>query len=419
MIRQATGTLLARVHSTAMNLLTVMLAGHVLGGAGLGAISLIVLGITLLMLGAGFIGGAMVYLVPRTDPRHLLRPAYLCAAAGALAGYALLRAVPLVPPGTEVHVAILTFLQALYTAHFAILVGRQHIARHNLLTAFQGTLLLVVFAALTPSGTASINDYIAAAYASFSATVLLSGWAVLQLMRTDAPDAPADLRGLMRQGFWVTGANALQLVNYRFAYALVDRLAGTAMLGVYSVGNQLAESAWLAPRSLGLVLLSQVSNERDPQERTRLTLTALKLALTAATATLCLLLAIPGSVYTAAFGKDVTGLRPILLLLAPGILAMAASQAFSHYFSGIGRSRMNMLASGCGMAITVLVGPWAVALHGTHGAAATASLAYLMAALLQFVAFLRATRAPFAHFWPNAQDVQQARVLMRRLLGAG
>lgn len=419
MIRQATGTVLARVHSTAMNLLTVMLAGHVLGGAGLGAISLIVLGITLLMLGAGFIGGAMVYLVPRTDPRRLLRPAYLCAAAGALAGYALLRAVPLVPPGTEVHVAILTFLQALYTAHHAILVGRQQIARHNLLTAFQGTLLLVVFAALSRSGTASITDYIAAAYASFSATALLSGWAVLQLMRTDAPDAPADLRGLMRQGFWVTGANALQLVNYRFAYALVDRLAGTAMLGVYSVGNQLAESAWLAPRSLGLVLLSQVSNERDPQERTRLTLTALKLALTAATATLCILLVIPGSVYTAAFGKDVTGLRPILLLLAPGILAMAASQAFSHYFSGIGRSRMNMLASGCGMAITVLVGPWAVAQHGTHGAAATASLAYLMAALLQFVAFLRATHAPFAHFWPNAQDLQQARSLMRRLLGAG
>ena len=134
---------------------------------------------------------------------------------------------------------------------------------------------------------------------------------------------------------------------------------------------------------------------------------------------LCILLVIPGSVYTAAFGKDVTGLRPILLLLAPGILAMAASQAFSHYFSGIGRSRMNMLASGCGMAITVLVGPWAVAHHGTHGAAATASLAYLMAALLQFVAFLRATRAPFAHFWPNAQDLQQARALMRRLLGAG
>lgn len=419
MIRQATGTVLARVHSTAMNLLTVMLAGHVLGGAGLGAISLIVLGITLLMLGAGFIGGAMVYLVPRTHPRRLLRPAYLCAATGALAGYALLRKVPLVPPGTELHVAALTFLQAIYTAHHAVLLGRQRIARHNLLTAFQGTLLLIVFAALTLAGTASIDDYITAAYASFAATALLSGWAVLNIMRTEAKDAPADLRGLVRQGFWVSGANALQLVNYRFAYALVDRLAGTALLGVYSVGNQLAESAWLAPRSLGMVLLSQVSNEPDPQQRTRLTLTALKLALSAATVTLLLLLAIPGSVYTAAFGKDVTGLRPIMLLLAPGILAMSASQAFSHYFSGIGRSRMNMLASGCGMAITVLVGPWAVTHHGTHGAATTASLAYLAAALLQFVAFLRATRAPFAHFWPNAQDLHQARTLLRRTFGTG
>jgi len=417
MIRQASGTIAARVHITGMNLLTVMLAGHSLGPAGLGAISLVVLGITLLMLPASFIGGgALIYHVPRTAVRAMLLPAYACALLGSLAGWGLLLLLPLVPADMVPHVVALSFLQAVYTLHLGILLGRRRIGQHNLLTALQATVLLVAFAVPVFAGPASLMDYVIASYIAFAGTVLLSAWAVLRLLMDDDVHAPLDLRALLRHGGWVTGANALQLVNYRFAYTLVDRFQGTAMLGIYSVGNQLAESAWLAPRSLGMVLLSQVSNARQEDERTRLALLALKLSLASAAAMLLLLLLLPGSVYTLAFGKDVTGLRPLLLLLVPGILAMAASQAFSHYFSGTGRNRLNMVASGLGMLVTLGIGPGAVDRWGLHGAALTASLSYITAATLQFTVFLRATRAPLAAFWPGRADLNRAQAMLKGLV---
>jgi O-antigen/teichoic acid export membrane protein len=131
---------------------------------------------------------------------------------------------------------------------------------------------------------------------------------------------------------------------------------------------------------------------------------------------LLLLLLLPGSVYTLAFGKDVTGLRPLLLLLVPGILAMAASQAFSHYFSGTGRNRLNMVASGLGMLVTLGIGPGAVDRWGLHGAALTASLSYITAATLQFTVFLRATRAPLAAFWPGRADLNRAQAMLKGLV---
>src|SRR5262245_16041711 len=118
MIRQVTGTVVSRVFVTLMNLLVMMLAGHALGAAGIGTISLIVLGITLVMLPANLIGGgAVVYLVPRASLARILLPSYLWAAISVALAFALLQIVALVPEGFAAHVCLLAFMQAIYGAH--------------------------------------------------------------------------------------------------------------------------------------------------------------------------------------------------------------------------------------------------------------------------------------------------------------
>ena len=77
MIRPVVGTIFTRVFVQAMNLLVIMLAGHALGAEGLGAISLIVLAITIVVLINNVVGGgALVYLAPRAPLARLLRTAY-------------------------------------------------------------------------------------------------------------------------------------------------------------------------------------------------------------------------------------------------------------------------------------------------------------------------------------------------------
>ena len=416
MIKQVTGTIASRVFVTAMNLLVMVLAGHSLGAEGLGVISLIVLGITLVMLPANLIGGgALVYLVPRARLWQLLKPAYAWAVLSTVCCFIFLRVFPLVPVGYEKHVCVLAFLQAVYSIHLGVILGQQRIGRHNFITAMHAGMLLVSFAALLwPKGPVSAMDYVYASYAAFILSAVLGA---INIRWKDPPFAeePKVLRTLLRQGMLVQGANGLQLLNYRLAYWIIQRFQGTAALGLYSVCNQLSESAWIAPRSLGLVLLSRVSNIADREHQRTLTLITAKVAVCIAIAVVLLLAIVPDVIFRMAFGKEISGLHPIMLLLAPGIVAMAASQAFSHYFSGTGQNKHNLIGSGAGMVVSVVIGFWLVPRMGLSGAAITASLAYSASLIYQVTVFLDRTRSSMRDLLPNKLDMVRARALWKNL----
>ena len=310
MLKQATGAVLSRVFVTAMNLLLMVLAGHALGADGLGTIGLIVLGITLVMLPANLIGGgALVYLVPRIPLKRLVWPSYLWAAVSASLAWLVLRSFPLVPEGFAPHVCALAFIQAVYTVHFGVLLGQQRIAPHNLISAVHAAILLAVFGALLyAKKDVSAMAYVQASYAAFGVTAILSAISIARRAPIKA-GGPVDVtRVMLRQGLWVQGANGLQLLNYRLAYWIIEHVLGRAALGVYSVGTQLAESAWIAPRSLGMVLVSRVSNLDEVAQQRRLTLLTAKVAIAFALAVVMVLAVLPDAVFGLAFGKDITGL---------------------------------------------------------------------------------------------------------------
>lgn len=416
MIRPAIGSVIARAWTTLANLLVVMVAGHLLGASGLGTISLVVLAITLVQLLNNVVGGgALVHLVPRAPLAALLRPAYAWALFTALAAFAVLLLVPLVPRGLSGHVAALALLQSLYTIHLNVLLGRQRIAAYNRITALHGLVMLSVFVVLVrrPGG-ATVGAYVQACYAAFATTLALSAWALAR--RASVPAVPAVdglLRRMVLQGLHVQGANAMQLLNYRFAYYLIEHYLGLAALGVYSVATQLAEGAWLVPRSLGMVLYSTVSNEPLAGRQRALTLTTFKTSVLAASGALLLALLLPDAVYALLFGPEVRGVRPLLACLAPGIVAMAASQAYSHYFSGVGRNVHNAIGSALGLVVTIGAGLLLVVAWGAMGAALTASLAYLVNALYQGWRFMTISGARVQDHWPDRADLDRLRRLLR------
>lgn len=419
MLKQATSTVLSRVFVTAMNLLVMVLAGHSLGAAGLGTIGLIVLGITLVMLPANLIGGgALVYLVPRVALGRLLGPSYAWAVASALIALVLLRWFPLVPAGYEVHVCVLAFIQAVYSVHLGVLLGQQRIARHNMITAVHAAVLLMVFASLLyVVQDVDAMAYVWASYVAFGLTAVLSALAIDRRSALRGDHGINVARTLLRQGLWVQGANGLQLLNYRLSYWIIEQVLGRSALGLYSVGTQLAESAWIAPRSLGMVLVSRVSNLDEVAQQRRLTLLTAKVAIVFALGVVLVMAILPDAVFRLAFGEDITGLRPIILLLAPGILSMSASQAFSHYFSGKGQNRHNLIGSGLGMMITAGLGWWSIPHWGLKGAALTASLAYSASVLYQWAVFSRRHGTGIRDLWPSASDIERLRTLLRTARG--
>ena len=417
MIKPVIGSVLARVWTTLANLLVFMVAGHALGAEGLGAISLIVLGITLVQLLNNVVGGgALVHLMPRAPLGALLRPAYAWAVITAFVAAAI-SFLPLVSEGLSLHVVILAFMQSLYSIHLNVLVGRKRFRAYNWIVAAHAALLLAMFVLLLRmSGHRDVGSYVWASYVAFGATLLLSTLAIFLSPQPATVQAePGLLRRMVRQGLQIQSANVMQLLNYRLAYYLIEHFRGLAPLGVYSVATQLAEGAWLVPRSLGLVLYGSVSNEAAADRQRSLTLTVFKVAVISAAGAMIIALLLPDALFGWLFGKEVQGLRPILLVLAPGIVAMAASQAYSHYFSGVGANKHNAIGSGIGLMITVVFGIFLVSHHGLLGAAATASLAYGANAIYQGWIFNRLTGACLADLKPTGADVERIRSAWSRM----
>ncbi len=417
MIRPVLGTIASRIAIALLNLLVVALAAHRLGTAGVGTIALIVLGITFILLLNNVVGGGgLVYLVSRQATAVLRWAAYGWAVLTALVAWVVLGLWPqLVPDGYAVHVVVLAFLQSIAGIHAGLLLGRERYGWSNLLLVMQPAVLLVAFALLLRVDGATVMDHVHAAYIAFGATALVGG--VLSLGGGTSASGARPIVALFRQGVPAQLANGLQLVNYRLAYYLVERFQGLGALGMYSITTQLAESAWLAPRSLGSVLYARISNTAERERQRDLTLAVWKLAVGITAAAVVLLLLLPGPVYRLVFGPEVEGIAPIVAWMAPGLLAMGASQALSHYLSGTGRVYHNTIASGLGALVTALLGPWAISAMGLYGAGLTASAAYLAALGYQTIVFGRLAGARLRHYLPDARDVERLRTLLGRALG--
>jgi len=416
MLKQITGTIAARIITTVIGLLVSMIAGHRLGTTGLGTIGLIVLGITLIRIGTDLIGGSgLVYLVPRVRLRPLLVPGYAWAFVTASLGYTVVHFFGLVPEGYAGHVALLALIQGIYSIHLNVLIGQQRIRIFNQIGVVQSVLLIAVFAVLCRSEQANAMAYVTASYFAFGSVLILSSLALLRQQPVNDDGRTDVLRMLFRQGTYIQAANATQLLNYRLAYWLIEKFKGTASLGIYTVANQLAEGAWLVPKSLAVVLYSKMSNTEGTEGQRVLTLTFLKMSMACASAVVLVLLLLPSVVFQWAFGPEVVGITPLITLLVPGILGMAATQAFGHYFSGTAQNKHNVIGSGLGLIATVTAGLLLIPTYGLTGAAISASLAYCINAVYQAFTFMRLTSSTFKDLWPKTPDIRRIRELLARL----
>jgi O-antigen/teichoic acid export membrane protein len=416
MIRPAVGTILTRAAMAAASLLLVALAARALGLAGVGQMSLLLLCITFIVLLSGVAGSGLVYLEPRHGTRTLRLLAYAWSAASCLAAYPIVSALKLAPEGLAAHACALAFIESVSVTHLNLLLGRERYSAFNALQLLRAVLLLAAFAMLIRQEGAAVMDYVWAIGIAQTATAVLSALLLARHpgQRSDAWMAAV---ALLRQGLPAQAANGLQLLTYRLSYFLVERFQGAALLGLWSITNQLSESAWLAPKSLGTVLYARVSNVQERERQRDLTLSVLKLSVALAALAAALLIALPDAVYRWAFGPAVAGVRWMVALLVPGLLAMAASQALSHFLSGIGAVRHNTVASGIGLGITVAGGFALIPSQGLHGAAITASCAYCASFLYQAFLFRRMTGARWKHCLPDAQDARRLGGLWRRMMG--
>lgn len=418
MIGKLISTTAARLLIAMGNLAILIISTRYIGAAGIGTVSLLILGISINQMVSSFVGGSvLVYLVPRHALLPLLLPSVIWVICVSFAGSFLLRLFGLVPAELFIHLIGLSLLQGGLTISQNVLLGKEKVIQFNAIALLQtSTMFLSVLVLMAGLHHHTVMAYVGGLYASFGLAMLSSSLMTLRYVKKAKLFEPELIRQLFRFGGYLQSASLMQLFNYRLSYYIIEKTFDRATLGLFSIGVQVAESLWIVSRSIAMVQYSRIANSTDSGANSRLTIDFIKLTAIITLSMLVVLLILPSSFFTFIFSRGFEHVTVVLLSLSPGILAVAISNMFSHYFSGSGQPWHNTISSGIGLFFTVILGFTLIPVMGVTGAGITASVAYLAGMVYQFVVFKRTTCMPVRAFIPLPGELRAAWNVLKQAL---
>lgn len=418
MLRKFLSTTASRLIIAVINLGIVWISARFLGAEILGTISLIVLGISIIQLiTAVFAGSSLVYQVSRHSLAELLLTAWIWIVISSLPVLTILHFLSLIPAGYSKDVFFLSLLGSIITVNQNIFLGRERVNLFNTMSILQVLLVIIpLFYFVAVSKWINTEAYITSQYISMGVCSII-GLAINfpPLKEFRFPESSV-IKESFRFGGYLQAASIMQLFNYRLSYYLIEKFFDRATLGIFSLGVQIAESLWIISKSMAILLYSRLSNNTDKEYSINLTVNFIKATTIITSAILIILLFLPDKFFVFIFQKEFSNITIVIATLSAGILSMAISLMYSHYYSGTGIPIHNTISSGIGLLLTIITGLILIPEFGLLGAGLTSSISYFGSMVYQAVVFTRITGIEVKNYIPVKSDLERIMLEIRKLV---
>ncbi len=388
MLNNILSTLFTKGLVAGLNLLVLLFSARTLGSSVVGEISLIILNISLVqILNETYTGSALVHFIPRFNLRRI----YFGGLLWTIVSVVILNTVLLLFKVGQVkysfHTAALSLLLILHAFHMVILLAKEQIKLYNFLLFLQAFTLLSVLGLLVFIGRQrQVESYITALYFAYSLPLLFSSLAIGRLLKIGNTSADYDFSVIIAKGITNQLGNLAHILSNRFNYYIIG---ASAWLGVYANSTSLVESIWLISGSAAPIVLSHMANSGEKDKNSRLVLFIAKICFLLSLLCVFILYFLPNELFVFILGQDFTETKSLMLYLSPGILAISFSTILSHYFSGLGQQKTQLLANSVGLLCTLLLSSYLIGRYGLKGACMTASIAYAAQAFILSLVFIK------------------------------
>jgi O-antigen/teichoic acid export membrane protein len=249
-------------------------------------------------------------------------------------------------------------------------------------------ILAIVFAAdLSTEGAAAVW------LASIAAGALL----VVALLSRDLRFRPGiDLKALRAQASFGSRIHfgwILQALNHRLDVFLVGYFVGTAGVGYYLVGVNLAELAWWVPLALGTVLFPKVS-AMGAEDNFLTSARACRRTLAVTSVASLGLLAVAHPMIPVVYGGDFAPSATVFMILLPSGLLFTVHKVLTSSLAANGKPQASLYAGLISLPVTIGLNLLLVPSWGIKGAAVASDVAYAVNASAVLFLFLRSSRLP-------------------------
>ena len=406
-------------------LATLIMGTKFLGAAEWGTAFIAQTDITFLLIGIELVAGSgLVYFTPRKRLSTLMKISYGWIAFVMLiyiVVFNLLHLFPwvyrIIPQHYSTLILAMTFVYSLHEFNLNYFLGKEKVATFNWLFLIQiltqVTMMAVLIFALNLR---TVKALLYSQLCGYSLALII-GWILLlpTLKREEREPLRGNLKEMLHYGAFMQLSMLVSTLNKRLGLYLLNTHCDERSIGVYASGTQVTEGVSIVSQSIGLVEFSALSNNEKAQRATLLTLRFMKLAVLLTFAALFVICLLPTSFFEWLFSAEFSGIRPVILLIAPGIVFFAAHTVLANFFSGTGQPKYNLYASLIGLSVTVVSAFVLIPWLGIRGAAITTTLTYTALFVYQWIVFHRLTGSRLRQLVITKDDWEWATTEIKQL----
>jgi len=343
MLKNITSTFFTRILVSVINFAIIILTAKLMGAEVRGSISLCMLAIAITGLMNEIVGGpAVIYLVPRYNNVSIARLSYVWAFAVSILCSFLLGVFNFYDFSLFPLVGICSVLLCASSIHQFLLLGHKKISAFNFIALSQSIVLFTVFTGLILMEQYQIQTYFYALLAAYAISFFIGLHYTSFIWKSNetALEVPT-FKVLLNNGMLTQVASLTHLMSSRLNFYFSSHFFSIAFVGILSTAVSITEAAMLFSSSVALITASSVANEADKNKAAHTTLKLIQFSFFISLCIIVFLAMFPESWMGAIFGKDFKGIKIIIFTLIPGALAGSISQIISHYYSGLGKFKVN------------------------------------------------------------------------------
>ena len=372
-----------------LNFAVVVLTTRLWGTDGRGAIALFLANLNLITTVTNiFTGSSVSYFLSKQGISKLILQAYLWVFVMAAVLGIVFRIYDQTTP--SVFLFIVAILFGFTAFHSSVFIGDQKIGYYNLITVVQPVFLI---AAMLFFYFFIDKSYFAYFYGMIVSYALIFVICKILTGKTHKKIAyhldKLAAKETFSFGWQIELSSFLQFFNYRLSFYFLNYFLGTASVGVFSVGVTLSEAIWIVSRSISLVQYSNVVKQGDTKDSRNETKTTAKYSFFISLLCIVFILFLPKQVFSFVFGEGFEEVKQVVIMLSPGILAIAVSNVYGNYFSAIGRAKILILKSAIGVLVTVGLSFWLIPTLHITGACIVNASSYIVSSIILFWFFYR------------------------------
>lgn len=263
-----------------------------------------------------------------------------------------------------------------YTLSYHFYVGRDKVYIVNNFLLLERLAYLIIVLALFFTGRLNVLTY-------FVATVILLVLRVAGILWSSRLKIQLKFNKELiidqfKYGKYIYLSALFIFLNYRVDQFMINYFKNKAELGIYSVGVQLAELAFLIPASITAPLLGNLLNIKTTEKDKRRAKTSITIKYTFYTTTAVCLLGIAMSpLVTILYGQSFARSAPILIILLIGIMFTSIGKIAPSFYHSIGKTKQPLIIAIMVATINISMNLLLIPKFGIVGAAIASTFSYI------------------------------------------